>query len=237
MFALSFILLMTEPLASEPPRVADARARIGAEVRAAVARAGVAYPPHQAFLRVFKEEKQLEIWIGDRGKELVLLESIPICAQSGALGPKRQQGDMQVPEGAYTIDRLKPDSSYHLALHVDYPNRADRAVGSALGIKDLGGDIMVHGNCVTIGCIPLEDGPIERVYLLINDARAKGAEVRIHIFPRKLDDAGLAALTASTTDASVVAFWRGLQPLYLAFERKRRVPKVDIDATGTYVVR
>jgi murein L,D-transpeptidase YafK len=229
----------TAPTATkaDPPRVADARARIGADVKAAVERLGVAYPPQEVFLRAFKEEQRLEVWVGDGAHPLQRLEDLAVCASSGALGPKHKQGDLQVPEGVYAIDSENPASTYHLALHVDYPNRADRIAGKALGIADLGGAIMVHGNCVTIGCIPLEDGPIERVYLVVHDARARGAHVAIHIFPTKLDAAGLAAVQARTDDPALRSFWASLAPIYAAFQDTKRVPHVDVDAKGAYRLR
>ena len=135
-----------------------------------------------------------------RGKgPLVLVRSWPVCASSGDLGPKRRQGDLQVPEGIYRLDKLNPVSSYHLSLHVDYPNRADRIAGKREHIGNLGGDIMVHGECVTIGCIPIENDPIEELYLAVLDA---GLRPPIHIFPARLDAAVLQSLNVATIDPS-----------------------------------
>jgi murein L,D-transpeptidase YafK len=238
--AIVSVLLVTlahPVIAAEPMRVADARRRIGGALEQAVREKGVAYPPRAVLLRTFKHEGVFEMWIGnDATKPLLLLESVPVCASSGELGPKRKQGDLQVPEGAYLIDRLNPQSSYHLALHIDYPNAVDRAFGRAAGIKDLGGDIMVHGNCVTIGCIPLTDAVIERVYLLVHDARQQGARVPIHVFPRRLDEAGVAALAASSDDAGLQDHWKALTPLYRSFEASRVVPHVTTRG-GAYHIK
>jgi murein L,D-transpeptidase YafK len=165
---------------------------------------------------------------------MALVATWRICATSGGLGPTRRKGDRQVPEGAYAIDQLNPWSTYHLSLHVNYPNKADRAAGRRLGITRLGGDVMVHGDCVTIGCIPIRDGPIEELYLAVLDANAHPP---IHIFPARLEDANLARLLALHVEDDVQRLWRDeLAPIYRAFERNRRLPKVSVDGQGRYVV-
>lgn len=219
--------------ASEPARVARARASKLASLKATFAERGVPYPAREILVRSFKKEKILELWAGDGKGALVLVKSWPVCATSGALGPKRQQGDLQVPEGVYTLDKLNPVSSYHLSLHVDYPNRADRIAGKALGIQNLGGDIMVHGECVTIGCIPIENDPIEELYLAIHDARLHPP---IHIFPARLDQAGLASLLPTTDDERVRALWGDLAQVQRAFDEGHRIPRVVIGADGRYAV-
>lgn len=224
--------------AAEPVRVAGARARVGSDVQEAVRAVGVQYPPRAVLLRAYKHERRFEVWVGDDPtKPLVLLETLPVCASSGTLGPKLREGDLQVPEGVYRIDKLNPVSTFHLGLHVDYPNAADRARGARRGVDKLGGAIMVHGNCVTIGCIPLEDGPIERVYLLVNDARARGVDVGLHVYPRVLDDDGLRALLAGAPDEDTRALWQELAPIERAFERERVVPRVRITRDGRYELR
>lgn len=221
---------------AEPPRVVAARHAKLAAVRALFSEQHVAWPAQEILLRVFKKDAVLELWAGDGKSALALVKRYPICAQSGVLGPKTKQGDMQVPEGFYVVDRENPFSAYHLALHVDYPNARDRARGRAAGTKDLGGDIMVHGDCVTIGCIPLQDDPIEEVFLAVHDARAAGGRAAIHIFPARLDDDGLAKLPRD--DAELVRFWTDeLAPGYRFFEEKRRIPEVTVDKSGRYVLR
>jgi murein L,D-transpeptidase YafK len=220
---------------AEPARVAAARASKLAGLKQKFEKAGVAYPAKQILVRAFKDEGELELWAGNGKGPLVLVTSWPICAKSGALGPKRKQGDLQVPEGVYTIDQLNPWSSFHLSLHVDYPNKADKAAAKKLAIKDPGGQIMVHGNCVTIGCIPIEDDPIEELYLAILDAHLHPP---IHIFPARLDETGLARVLALDVDAETKRFWREeLTPLYRAFEAGRRVPQIIVDANGRYKVK
>ncbi|MEM6771921.1 MAG: hypothetical protein AAF597_15170, partial [Bacteroidota bacterium] len=79
------------------------------------------------FLRVFKHEDQIEAWVKpDTAATYALLKTFPVCRKSGELGPKRAQGDLQVPEGIYYVDRFNPNSNYHLSLGLNYPNTADR---------------------------------------------------------------------------------------------------------------
>src|SRR5712691_1661125 len=86
-------------------------------------------------------------------------------------------GDGQVPEGFYEVSALNPWSRFLLSLKVSYPNALDRGFGRT------GGDIFIHGSCVTTGCIPIEDGPIQELYVIVADARARGARIEVHIFP------------------------------------------------------
>ena len=132
------------------------------------------------YLRAFKYESQLELYVKNKDdKAFQLLKTIPVCAKSGVLGPKRRQGDGQVPEGFYEISSFNPYSSYHLSLKVGYPNKSDliKATGNP------GGDIMIHGCCVTIGCIPLENEPIEEVYVLCVEAKNRNRMIRADIYP------------------------------------------------------
>lgn len=229
----SGVLVVASTSLAEPSRVAQARAAKLAGLKSAFADKGVPYPAKELLVRSFKKERQLELWAGDGKGPLVLVKSWQVCASSGDLGPKRRQGDLQVPEGVYTLDKLNPVSSYHLSLHVDYPNRADRIAGKREHIGNLGGDIMVHGECVTIGCIPIENDPIEELYLAVLDA---GLRPPIHIFPARLDDAGLQALAATTEDASVRELWGDLAHVQRAFDERRRIPRVVVDTSGRYVL-
>lgn len=237
--ALCASLLVLAALAStssmaEPTRVAHARARKLPGLKAAFADKGVPWPAKEILVRAFKRDGVLELWAGDGKSSLTMIKSWPVCATSGELGPKRRRGDLQVPEGVYRLDKLNPVSSYHLSMHVDYPNRADRAAGKRDGIGNLGGDIMVHGECVTIGCIPIENDPIEELYLAVLDS---GLRPPIHIFPARVDEAGLATLLGSADDPAVRELWGDLAQVQWAFDRARRVPRVEIDGAGRYVVK
>lgn len=222
---------------AEPQRVAAARKARAPVVASLFKAAGVAWPPEQMYVRAFKHERELEVWAGPKAGPLVKVKTYPFCAASGELGPKRQRGDLQVPEGFYTIDLFNPWSDYHLSMRVSYPNAADKRHKTA---ADPGDNIFVHGNCVSIGCIAIEDEPIEELYLMVLDTRAKTKRnVPIHIFPRRLDAEGMKKLEEgrAATDP-LVTFWRSLQPAYTLFEENRQVPLTSIESkTGTYVVK
>ena len=183
----------------------------------------------ELFFRVFKREQVLEVWARNRDAgSFQLLSTYPVCKLSGRLGPKRREGDRQIPEGFYEIDLLNPTSQYHLSMRVDYPNAVDRARG---GEGRLGGDIYIHGGCATIGCVPVTDEWIEEIYLIAVSARDAGQEaIPVHIFPTRLDRAGLSWL-ASTYGPEFVdyPFWQNLQEGYLAFEATRTVPVIGYD--------
>jgi murein L,D-transpeptidase YafK len=230
-------------LADPAGRVARARARLRTSLPATFRAHGVAWPPREVFLRATKEEADgspgvVELWAGNGRAPLVLVLSHRICALSGTLGPKRREGDGQIPEGFYSITLLNPTSTFHLSMLVDYPNASDRIRGRLDDPKAaLGGSIMVHGNCVTIGCIPVKDEPIEEIYLAVAEALRRGP-VPIHVFPRRLDDnTALAALQTTTTDATTRALWAELAEGWQAFERTRRVPRGRVGADGGYVVQ
>jgi murein L,D-transpeptidase YafK len=167
----------------------------------------------EVFFRLIKTHRMLEIWARNRGETAFrLLQSYPLAATSGTLGPKRRAGDGQVPEGFYTIDCFNPQSAFHLSLGLDYPTADDIL---ATGLADPGGNIFLHGSNVTDGCLPLTDAGIDEVYLLAVAARAAGqASIEVHIFPFPLTAPELAHRAASPH----LAFWQGLVPGYVYFE-------------------
>ncbi|MBC8101383.1 MAG: L,D-transpeptidase family protein [Cytophagales bacterium] len=141
---------------------------------------GIAYPPRRVTLIVLKEEKRLEVW-GANGRGLYRrLAVYEILAASGTGGPKRKEGDRQVPEGFYRISALNPASQFHLSLRVDYPNAEDVA-HRTVERRALGGDIYVHGGAASIGCVALGDPAIEEVFCLV--AQAAPRERRILLTP------------------------------------------------------
>ncbi|MBU8895105.1 hypothetical protein KRR26_05790 [Corallococcus sp. M34] len=217
-------------------RVASARQRQLPAVRQAFAEAGVAWPPGELYLRALKAERRLEVWAGPQGKPLQRVKTFPFCAASGELGPKREEGDLQVPEGFYTLDLFNPRSQFHLSMRVSYPNALDRLVGR----PRLGGNIFVHGDCVSIGCIAIQDAPIEALYVMVTEARAHmGRDVPIHVFPRQLDAAGLEALARLPgVTPEQQAFWRDLKPAWDLFEKSHRPPTTSVDTRARrYIVR
>lgn len=232
-------VLMPARARADIPRLAKIRARAEPALRERFAEAGVEYPPRRVLLRAFKHEAEVELWVaGEAQDELVLLETYPVCAASGELGPKRQQGDEQVPEGVYSIHRYNAWSGFHMSLRVDYPNASDAVRGVKL---DLGGAIMVHGGCASIGCIAIEDGPIERAFLTALDGRRRGKQQpRIHIFPTRFET-GAERLDAFASghprEAALRTLWGELAEVDAAFVRTQRIPDVAIDPkSGAYSV-
>jgi hypothetical protein len=139
---------------------------VAARLRPDFTQAGVDYPPNQLTLVVLKQERLLELYAEKAGQPYRFIRSYPILAASGHLGPKLREGDWQVPEGIYSVESLNPNSHYHLALHVDYPNAFDRAQAAADGRTQLGGDIMIHGSYVSIGCVAMGDSTAEDLFIL-----------------------------------------------------------------------
>ena len=128
--------------------------------------AGVAYPPQEMTLIGLKAERMLEVWVKGADGEWRFLRAYPILSMSGVLGPKLNEGDLQVPEGLYRLESLNPNSRFHLALRVDYPNDDDRGRGEADGRTNLGGDIMIHGKDCSIGCLAMGDEAAEDLFVL-----------------------------------------------------------------------
>jgi len=187
----------------------------------------------ELYLRVFKLEGLIEVWAKNKNeKKYLLLKSFPICAKSGELGPKRKQGDGQVPEGFYEIAAFQPQSNYHLALKVGYPNKSDRLKATS---TDPGGDIMIHGNCVTIGCIPIQDEPIEELYILCVEAKNKGSNIYTDIYPFKFNEKNQELLSNSKNELKL--FWNTLKPAYDYFETTKSLSKINTDSQGNYSIK
>ncbi|MDO7876596.1 hypothetical protein Q5H93_17760 [Hymenobacter sp. ASUV-10] len=193
-------------------RVRNARKVAGPRVAALLQRHYLNPEKLEIFLRHIKTDSTLEVWGRNQGAgPFELLKKYPLAAMSGTLGPKRQSGDYQVPEGFYHIDRFNPQSLFHMSLGLNYPNEADRALGE----PNPGGDIFIHGSDVTIGCLPITDPCIRELYLLAVAARASGQlSIPVHIFPFPLTQKELARHPGPHQ-----AFWRGLLPGYTYFEQ------------------
>lgn len=188
---------------------------------------------YEVLIRAFKLEKTLEIWVKNKSaKEYVHLTDYAICETSGELGPKRQEGDGQVPEGFYSIDLFNPTSNYYLSMRVNYPNLSDIKKGK----KPYGGAIMIHGNCVTIGCIPITDDKIKELYILCLESKAAGNNVKVDSFPCKLSEENMKKLETSYSK-ELISFWKNLKTGYDLFEKTKTKYTVSVDASGNYVFK
>jgi murein L,D-transpeptidase YafK len=217
-------------------RVAEAREVADAPLRLLFHERALTYPAPEIYLRVFKHERVMELWVRPRhDSTFTLLKEYPVCALPGQLGPKQQMGDFQVPEGFYFIDEFNPESAYHLSLRVSYPNLSDRLRREAIR---LGGDIYVHGGCETVGCVPIENDNIREVYWLAVQAMDAGQRViPIHIFPSRMDERSMRWLERTyDPDPELHAFWRNLAEGFTYFEETHRVPWITVAADGRYAV-
>jgi murein L,D-transpeptidase YafK len=117
-----------------------------------------------------KAEKVLHVYAAGDGGPFIFIKSYPVLGASGRLGPKLREGDRQVPEGIYPIESLNPNSRYHLSLRIGYPGKFDREMARREGRTDLGGDIMIHGGDLSIGCLAVGDEAAEDLFVLAADA-------------------------------------------------------------------
>ncbi|MBO0765431.1 MAG: murein L,D-transpeptidase, partial [Hyphomicrobiaceae bacterium] len=173
------------------------------------------------FIRIYKEESELEVWkMRDDGR-FYHLKTFPICNWSGRLGPKLHQGDRQSPEGFYTItkEQMNPNSSYHLAFNLGFPNPYDRSN------KRTGEFLMVHGGCGSSGCYAMTDALMEELYALMREAFNGGQTVvHVHAYPFRMTNANMAAHSKSEWQS----FWRTLKEGHDYFELTRQVPTIAV---------
>ena len=182
----------------------------------------------------YKVEGQLEVWLKtSKQNNFTLFKTYSACAKSGKLGPKVIEGDLQTPEGFYNINVFNPMSLYHLSLGVDYPNAVDKArTGKD---RKTGGDIYIHGDCVTIGCVPLTDDKIREVYVLAVEARNNGQmNIPVNIFPFRMTKANFE--NYAKLFPQHIAFWKTLQPGFDYFEQHKKMAKIT-QVGGKYVVK
>ncbi|CAN5829566.1 hypothetical protein BH09VER1_BH09VER1_42360 [soil metagenome] len=184
----------------------------------AFARAGVPYPPARLALLIFKAEKRLEVYASAPAEPYRLVSSYPILAASGAAGPKYCEGDCQVPEGFYRIESLNPNSRFHLSLRINYPNDADRARALMEGrnVFNLGGDIMIHGSDVSIGCLAMGDLAAEDLFVLA--ARTGLENIRVLLAPGDFRSPSF-TITAKEGDETTARLYRELSAALAEFPR------------------
>lgn len=179
------------------------------------------------FIRIFKQEAQLELWIQKAGR-FELLDSFPICHWSGTLGPKLYEGDRQAPEGFYSVTprQLVLSGRHARSLDLGYPNAFDRSLGRT------GSHILVHGGCGSTGCFAMTDPIMERVYSVAEEALRSGQqEIPVHVFPFRMTTANL----EQHSNSPWRAFWSNLKVGYDAFEATRTLP-IIYACRGVYLV-
>jgi len=195
------------------------------------------WPANFIYIRSFKYDSKLEVWVKqERDAPFQLFKTYKVCALAGTMGPKRMEGDYQVPEGFYYINEFNPRSEYHLALGLNYPNASDRLLSDSI---QPGGDIFIHGSCVTTGCIPILDNQIEELYIIAAHAKAKGQDfIPVHVFPVMFG-------TGKSNDymekfwrdnPELVSFHKQLRTVYQYFNQTRQIPVIAVNEKGQYVL-
>jgi murein L,D-transpeptidase YafK len=169
------------PNTSHAATVAERLEQYGAAARTRLSphfeKQKVAYPPRELIFVGLKHEKILEVHARSGTNDFKLIRTYPIRAASGVTGPKLREGDRQVPEGIYAIESLNPNSRYHLSLRINYPNAFDRKEARQEKRSNLGGDIMIHGKAVSIGCLAMGDEAAEDLFVLAADTGLKNIKV------------------------------------------------------------
>jgi murein L,D-transpeptidase YafK len=177
-------------------------------------------------LRIFKLDSELELWVEKDGR-FVRFATYPICLWSGRLGPKLKEGDKQAPEGFYTVasEQLNPDSHWHRAFNLGFPNAFDRSQGR------YGSFLMVHGGCSSIGCYAMTDPVVDELWRFVTAALDEGqVRVPVHVFPFRMTDRNLAARKGGRWGS----FWADLKRGYDLFEANHVPPVVSV-CKGRYV--
>jgi murein L,D-transpeptidase YafK len=248
-FAVSITIAMTQtPFdaaalpASERSR--EVEARVGPALANEFAVRGLTLGA-PVFIRITKTPAELELWVEPQpGGAYALFKTYPICAFSGGPGPKLREGDMQAPEGFYAVapGRMNPASAYHLSFNLGFPNAYDRAHGRT------GSFLMVHGDCVSIGCYAMGDAAIEEIWTAMAAAfRAGQRRIDVHAFPYRMDPASVLTKAgdlppgwrADLTPAEAIAignaggFAGQLAAGWAAFEATRRPPRISAEG-GRY---
>ena len=197
----------------------------------------LAWPARYIYIRSFKYDSQIEVWVKqDLNDPFALFKTYRVCAMAGSLGPKRMAGDYQVPEGFYYINEFNPKSNYHLSLGLNYPNASDRILSDSLMP---GGDIYIHGSCVTTGCIPVNNEQIEELYILAAHAKSEGQDfIPVHIFPIRFDNprSGEYLKKYVKDFPEYLPLADELKHAYTYFERTHKLPVIMVSKKGDYVI-
>ncbi|MDO5471790.1 MAG: 2-dehydro-3-deoxyphosphooctonate aldolase [Akkermansia sp.] len=215
---LPLLLLMALPLTGTPchgnDRVAEARQHVEAELKEHFGK--------PVFLRIIKEDYELELWLQEPDGKWRLFDTYEIAAMSGELGPKTKEGDEQAPEGFYRVlpRAMNPRSMYHLSFNIGYPNAYDRSLGRT------GSYIMVHGSDVSIGCFAMTDPIIEEIYTLVNEAfRAGVKSVPVQVYPFRMTEERM----QEEVSHQHFEFWQHLLPGW-QYTEQHKAPYEDSDS-------
>ena len=172
LFVAFLISMIATARAHATSKTVDERvAEFGDVVRSRLAprfeAAGVSYPPRQVTFVGIKDERLLDVYAAGADGVFRFICSYPVLGASGTLGPKLREGDRQVPEGVYRVPELNPNSDFHLSIRLNYPNEFDQAKAATERRTNLGGDIMIHGDSRSRGCLAMGDPAAEDLFVLV----------------------------------------------------------------------
>ena len=179
------------------------------------------------FVRITKQDSTLEVFKQDRSGAYRLLKTYAICHFSGALGPKKQEGDHQAPEGIYLIGpgQMNPHSREYLSFNLGYPNALDRSYGRT------GDSLMVHGGCRSVGCYAMTDAQMEEIYGLAYESFHAGQDrFQVQALPFRMTADNLDRYR----DDPNAPFWANLKEGTDYFDRNAQPPDVSV-CNGRYV--
>lgn len=195
------------------------------------------WPPASVFIRSFKYDRQMEVWVkNELSSPYKLFKTYHVCMQSGTTGPKRMEGDYQVPEGLYYINDFNPNSNYHLSLGLSYPNASDRILSDSVRP---GSAIYIHGSCVSVGCIAVQNYDIEEIFALTTAVKNVGQDfIPVHVFPARYNKKeSIEYLVNAIKDKpELIQFNKNLRPVFEYFETKKELPIILVNKKGEYVI-
>lgn len=195
------------------------------------------WPAKYLYIRSFKYDSKMEVWVKQERDDVYrLFKTYKVCAMAGSLGPKRMEGDYQVPEGFYYINEFNPKSEFHLSLGLNYPNASDKLLSDSL---QPGGDIYIHGSCVTTGCIPITNEQIEELYVLAALAKNQGQDfIPVHIFPISYqNNKSVDYLTKYIKQfPEYKDLTDRMRDVYYYFEKNKALPVILTNAQGEYIL-
>ena len=186
-------------------------------------------PAAPILMRVYKKEAELEVWKQAKDGRYLHLKTFPICRWSGQLGPKRQEGDRQAPEGFYSVtpSQMNPNSAHYLSFDTGFPNAYDRAQGAT------GSALMVHGTCSSSGCFAMTNEAMSEVYALAREAFRGGQKAfQFQAYPFRMTAENLVRHRLDPN----IGFWRQLKEGSDWFEAMGREPIVGVSG-GRYTFR
>lgn len=217
------------------PRVRQARENCEQIIDSLFQTKGLTYPPEEILIVAYKKERLVQLWARPETlKTFSLVKEYPFTAFSGTLGPKRKQGDLQIPEGFYYINYFNPYSSYHLSMKINYPNQSDSILNPQ---GNLGNEIRIHGSYVTIGCIPIGDESIEELYIICVDMKSNGQyKIPVYIFPCNMDCQRWSELQQfAGRDTVLLQFWHNLREGYDLFKATHQKLSYRVNTNGQYI--